>query len=127
MTNLAEFKNRKVVYQEHYRGRIIIVTATKANGFNPESYLMFICNEGFEILSDDSHNADNENEDIEPLVNTAKATIDRFLSRFLCKEFEAKAEHSCSKLSYYLNILLHLGKFAIAGMILYTWKVIDHE
>lgn len=27
-------------------------------------------------------------------------------------------------LHYYLNTLLHLGEFAIAGMILYTWEKI---
>ena len=118
---LTEFKNRKVVYQELYEGRIIIIAAIKANGFNPESYSTFICNKKFDVLSDDSHNEDNGIEDIASLVNMAKTTI----SRFLYAEYaEIELEYSCSTLSYYFNMLLHLGQFAIAGMILSTWEVV---
>ena len=123
MKVLTEFKNRKVVYQELYEGRIIIIAAIKANGFNPESYSTFICSKKFDVLSDDSHNADNENEDIESLVDVAKITIDRFL----CAEVELEIEYSCSTLSYYFNMLFHLGEFAIAGMILYTWEIVSYD
>ena len=32
--------------------------------------------------------------------------------------------YQLNTLNYYLNMVLHLGEAAIAGMILYTWEII---
>jgi hypothetical protein len=77
MKILTEFKNRKVVHQELFEERIIIVTASKANGFESEKYSTFICNKRLDILSDDTHSA--ETESVEALVELTKKTISQFV------------------------------------------------
>ena len=77
MKNLTEFKNRKVVHQELYEDRIILITEHKADNYNPNRYSAFICNKGFDVLSDDTHDGDSES--IDSLVATARLTIDRFI------------------------------------------------
>jgi hypothetical protein len=77
MKILTEFKNRKVVHQELFEERIIIVTVSKSDGYQPERYSTFICNKSFDILSDDTHSDGAEN--IESSVKCAKRTIEQFM------------------------------------------------
>lgn len=77
MKNLTEFKNRKVVHQELFEGRVIIITASKSDEYHPEKYSTFICNKRLDILSDDTHSS--ESEDIGSLVQLAKRTIQQFM------------------------------------------------
>ena len=77
MKILTEFRNREVVHQELYEDRIIIVTSAKANGISPATFSTFICNKGFDILSNDIRSSQAES--IESLIDLAKTTINQFL------------------------------------------------
>lgn len=76
---LTEFKNRKVVHQELYHDRLIIVVKQLANrmmGYS-ECYTTYICNKRFDVLSDDTHST--ESVDLNNCVAIAKATIERYI------------------------------------------------